>query len=253
MHLMPSAWRRTADVDPPYADYRRAAEGSQRLTGWPWFAKRLGDLTLGSILLVVLSPVMATVAGAIKLDSAGPVLFRHRRVGGRRIVETDGSVVWEASTFEILKFRSMYTDTDDDAHRQYIQAFIEGTTAADQGSSDTYKLEADPRVTRVGHWIRKTSLDELPQLINVIKGDMSLVGPRPVPTYEVDEYTEAQMERLHAIPGMTGLWQVRGRGKVSFEEMVRMDIWYTRNRTMWLDFKLLASTLPAVLSMRGAE
>jgi exopolysaccharide production protein ExoY len=236
-----------------YRGYRVPGVERQVLIGRHWFAKRLLDVTLASVILVVLSPLLLLIAAAVKLDSPGPVIFRHLRVGGRRIPNPDGSVDWEAGTFEILKYRSMHHDGDDSLHRQYIQAFVQGTTAADGGSAGVYKLEDDPRITRVGRLIRKSSLDELPQLVNVLRGDMSLVGPRPVPTYEVDEYTRDQMERLHAIPGMTGLWQVRGRGMVSFEEMVRMDVWYTRNRTVLLDLKLLAGTVPAVLTMRGAE
>lgn len=240
-------------VDPSYGGYSAPAVSNQRAAGPAWFAKRFMDWTLGSVLLVVLAPLMALIAGAVRLDSAGPALFRHNRVGGRRVLNAEGTVTWEACTLEIIKFRSMYTGADETVHQEYIRAFVEGTTPADKGASGIYKLEADPRVTRVGRLLRKTSLDELPQLLNVLKGEMSLVGPRPVPTYEVDAYTEAQRERLHALPGLTGLWQVRGRGAVSFEEMVRMDIWYTRNRTPWLDLRLLAETIPAVLSMRGAE
>lgn len=245
--------RGRAHGHPGYRGYRAPGVERQVLVGRRWFAKRLLDLALTTVILVLLSPLLLLISAAVKLDSPGPVIFRHLRVGGRRIPRADGSVDWEACTFEILKFRSMHHDGDDSLHREYIQAFIQGTTAADDGSAGVYKLEDDPRITRVGRLIRKTSLDELPQLVNVLRGDMSLVGPRPVPTYEVDEYTEDQMERLHAIPGMTGLWQVRGRGMVSFEEMVRMDVWYTRNRTVLLDLALLAGTVPAVLTMRGAE
>ncbi len=237
----------------PFLGYRSPARGRQALGGVGWFAKRTADVVLGAVLMLVFSPLMLLIAAAIKLDSPGPVFFRHDRVGGRRVRHPDGRVTWEAAVFEIIKFRSMAHEADDSLHREYIQAFIDGETDADQGEGEVYKLESDPRVTRVGRLIRMTSLDELPQLINVLAGDMSLVGPRPVPTYEVEAYEPWQMERLHAIPGMTGFWQVHGRGVVSFDEMVRMDIGYTLNRTLWLDFRLLVGTIRAVVSMRGAQ
>jgi lipopolysaccharide/colanic/teichoic acid biosynthesis glycosyltransferase len=239
-----------ASFKEPFLGYRGQAVGRQRAA---LTAKRVFDLVVTAVMVTLAAPLMLLVAIAIRIDTPGPALFRHTRVGGRRVVHAPGQVMWEAGTFEILKFRSMQHNADETLHRQYIQAFIEGQTDADQGSTDTYKLEEDPRVTRVGRFIRKTSIDELPQLLNVLLGEMSLVGPRPVPTYEVEAYSPRQMERLHAVPGLTGLWQVKGRGKVSFEEMVDMDIWYTRNRTLWLDLKLLAETVPAVVTGRGAE
>jgi lipopolysaccharide/colanic/teichoic acid biosynthesis glycosyltransferase len=124
--------------------------------------------------------------------------------------------------------------------------------ASDEGGPK-FKLSNDPRVTRVGHILRKTSLDELPQLVNVLKGEMSLVGPRPLPTYEVAEYQAWHRERLAALPGITGLWQVQGRCEVTFEEQVQMDIEYVRNQSLWQDIKILLSTIPAVVSGRGAE
>jgi lipopolysaccharide/colanic/teichoic acid biosynthesis glycosyltransferase len=239
-----------AALQSPFLGYRAGAEGRQRAG---LAAKRVFDLALTIIIVVLAAPLMLAVAVAIRIDTPGPALFRHTRVGGRRIVDPSGTVMWEARTFEILKFRSMHHNADDTLHREYIQAFIDGETGADHGTTDRFKLQEDPRITRVGRFIRKTSIDELPQLLNVLMGEMSLVGPRPVPTYEVEAYSPPQMERLHAMPGMTGLWQVRGRGQVSFEEMVDMDIWYTRNRTLWLDLKLLGGTVPAVLTGRGAE
>jgi lipopolysaccharide/colanic/teichoic acid biosynthesis glycosyltransferase len=246
------SWSRQSSSQ-PFLGYRSPARERQALRGVMWFAKRTVDVALGTILVVALAPLMVVIAIAIKLDSPGPVFFRHDRVGGRRVCSPEGRVTWEAAVFEIVKFRSMIHEADESLHRDYIRAFIEGETQADQGGAEIYKLESDPRVTRVGRMIRITSLDELPQLFNVLAGKMSLVGPRPVPTYEVEAYEPWQMERLHALPGMTGQWQVHGRGVVSFDEMVRMDIWYTRNRSVWLDFKLLVGTIRAVASMRGAQ
>src|SRR5262249_22783862 len=134
-----------------------------------------------------------------------------------------------------------------------IKSFANGQTSDDARNGVKFKLKQDPRVTRVGRVLRKTSLDELPQLLNVLKGEMSFVGPRPVPQYEVAEYKDGHFERLAAAPGITGLWQVKGRAVVSFEEMIRLDIEYVRARSLWLDFKILLLTIPAVISGRGAE
>jgi lipopolysaccharide/colanic/teichoic acid biosynthesis glycosyltransferase len=214
--------------------------------------KRCLDLTLASALLVLLSPLLLLIAVAIKLDSRGPVLFVQERVGARRWAR--GRVAaWEVGTFPVYKFRSMVADADQAVHQAYIRAFVDGQVEAADGAGARFKLTNDPRVTRVGRLLRRSSLDELPQLVNVLKGEMSLVGPRPVPTYEVAQYQEWHRERLAALPGITGIWQVKGRCQVSFEGMVRMDIEYVRNRSLWLDVRLLLLTLPAVLSGRGAE
>jgi lipopolysaccharide/colanic/teichoic acid biosynthesis glycosyltransferase len=147
----------------------------------------------------------------------------------------------------------MVEDADSSLHEAFCKAFVEGRIESLDGDESAFKLARDPRVTRVGRLLRKTSLDELPQLVNVLKGEMSLVGPRPVPTYEVAGYQTWHCERLAALPGITGLWQIKGRGRVTFEEMIRMDIDYVRNRSLWLDIKILVFTIPAVLSGRGAE
>jgi lipopolysaccharide/colanic/teichoic acid biosynthesis glycosyltransferase len=146
----------------------------------------------------------------------------------------------------------MVTDADQTLHENYVRAFLEGTAAAN-AETGAFKLAQDPRVTRVGRLLRRSSLDELPQLFNIIWGDMSLVGPRPVPTYEVAGYRDVHYERLAALPGITGWWQVKGRCQVGFEDMVRMDIDYVRNASLLLDLKILVMTIPAVLSMRGAD
>ena len=214
-------------------------------------AKRTLDVTLTLAALVVLAPLLVVIALAIGLDSPGPVVFVQERVGARRRTK-DGRTVWEVRNFSVYKFRSMFHNVDQSAHQAYVKAWIDGQaeTGADGA---TFKLTRDPRITRVGRILRKTSLDELPQLFNVLKGDMSLVGPRPVPTYEVAEYQAWHRERLAALPGITGLWQVKGRCQVTFDEMIRMDIDYVRRRSLWLDVKLLFLTIPAVLSGRGAE
>jgi lipopolysaccharide/colanic/teichoic acid biosynthesis glycosyltransferase len=189
----------------------------------------------------------------IKLDSPGPVFFVQERIGSKRR-KKDGRTSWEVQKFRLYKFRSMVKDADDALHRAHIKAFVEGTIEGHAGSHAPVKLGADPRITRIGHILRKTSLDELPQILNVLRGDMSLVGPRPVPEYEVAEYREAWHHgRLATIPGLTGLWQVKGRGQVSFEEMIQLDLEYIRDQSLWLDLKILWLTIPTVLSGRGAE
>jgi lipopolysaccharide/colanic/teichoic acid biosynthesis glycosyltransferase len=213
-----------------------------------WFRlKRATDLVLVVPLLLLLLPVLLIVAVAVKLDSPGPCLFVQERVGARRRKRADDTV-WELCTFPMFKFRSMVHGADPTLHRAHIQAFVEERL----DTRDTVKLTGDPRITRVGRLIRRTSLDELPQLLNVLRGEMSLVGPRPVPIYEAAAYLDWHRERLAALPGITGLWQVKGRGVVSFTEMVRMDIEYVRRQSFLLDLEILLSTLPAVVSGRGA-
>ena len=202
-------------------------------------AKRLFDVFIAVLMLIVAAPIMLIVAIAIKLDSNGPVIFRQTRIGKNH------------QPFTFYKFRSMYTKNDASVHQQFVKNLINGSSA--DTSSATYKLTCDKRITRVGCFIRKTSLDELPQLFNVIKGDMSMVGPRPPIPYEVAEYKEWHHRRLAVAPGITGLWQVQGRSLVSFDDMVKMDIAYAEKRSLTLDVALLAQTIPAVLSGRGAR
>jgi len=216
------------------------------------FCKRLIDVVLATILLILLAPLLLIIAILIKLDSPGPIFFTQERVGTRRKLY-NGRPVWEVQNFRVYKFRSMVQNADQSVHQAYIKAFVEGTAERSEEDGRKFKLTNDPRITRMGRILRKTSLDELPQLINVLKGEMSLVGPRPVPTYEVAEYQEWHHERLAALPGITGYWQVYGRCQVSFEEMIEMDIEYIRNQSLWLDLNILWLTVPAVLSGRGAE
>jgi lipopolysaccharide/colanic/teichoic acid biosynthesis glycosyltransferase len=205
-------------------------------------AKRALDVVGACAGLVVTAPLLAAIGLAIKLDSPGPILFRQERIGeGGR-------------PFVLLKFRSMYADTDDRLHREAIRRFRAGEVIADSGEAhDPYKLMSDPRVTRVGCWLRSSSLDELPQLLNVLKGDMSLVGPRPALAYELALYEHHHLRRLEAPQGLTGLWQVYGRGRVAFEGSMALDLQYVEDCSFWLDLKLLALTIPAVLSRRGAH
>jgi len=217
-----------------------------------FFCKRLVDAAVSASLLILLAPLIALIAIAIKLDSPGPLLFRHTRVGTRRRTER-GRTRWEIRPFTLYKFRSMVPNADQSLHVRHVRAFISGKLKAGKEGNARFKLADDPRVTRIGRLLRRTSLDELPQLICVLKGDMSLVGPRPVPEYEVAEYRQTDMERLSTIQGLTGLWQVSGRTDLSFAEMIRFDREYIRKQSLWLDLRILAATIPAVISGRGAR
>lgn len=224
-------------------------------TAYLWL-KRLFDVFIASLALLLLSPFMGLLALLIKLDSEGPAIFKQTRVGARPIVEGK-QTYWAQIRFECFKFRTMFHDSDQSRHREFVRAFVNndqhGMEAVQGFKTTTCKLVRDPRVTRVGRILRKTSLDELPQLVNVLRGEMSLVGPRPDVPYAVRNYEPWHLERLTALPGLTGLWQVRGRSNVMFDEMARMDIEYARNQSMLLDLKILLLTIPAVLSRRGAE
>ena len=199
--------------------------------------KRTADVVLAAAALVLLAPVWLLVALLIKLDSRGPILYRQERVG------MDGRV------FLFLKFRTMRTDSDDRAHREYQRKYIAGQPETNLGddAKPVYKMRADPRVTRVGRFLRRLSLDELPQLLNVLRGDMSVVGPRPPIPYEVEAYALRHRRRLDMKPGLTGLWQVSGRNRLSFEEMVRLDLYYIENWSLWLDLKIILRTIPVML------
>lgn len=221
-------------------------------------AKRWMDIIVASALLIFFSPLMLAIAVLIKLDSPGPVIFSQERVGAK-VRGKGGKRSWEASAFTVYKFRTMYHNADSERHRAFVQALIrkdDQTMSALQGGKtegpNKYKMVNDPRITRVGKWLRKTSLDELPQLWNVLKGDMSLVGPRPPIAYEVDMYTPAHMQRLAAKPGLTGLWQVTSRSSVDFDTMVDLDVSYIENQSFWLDLEILAKTPVAVLRGKGA-
>jgi lipopolysaccharide/colanic/teichoic acid biosynthesis glycosyltransferase len=204
--------------------------------------KRCFDVVAGISLLLLLSPLMATIAVVVRLTSPGPALFRQTRVGrGER-------------PFVILKFRTMHVSASDEVHRAYVTALLEGRVS--QGASaqpgpqspNLYKLENDPRVTRSGRWLRRTSLDELPQLVNVVRGDMSLVGPRPVLPFEASHFQGQQRLRFAVRPGLTGLWQVSGRSRVTFLDQLALDARYVQEQSMLLDLRILARTIPSVLA-----
>lgn len=222
-------------------------------------AKRVIDLLTVSLSLIFLMPLILFLGILIKLDSPGPAIFRQERVTSRSRVRGK-TVEWEEVPFTIYKFRTMRVDAKSTMHRQFIEAYIAGDEqrmadlqSARQEEDAKYKLVNDPRVTRVGSFLRKTSLDELPQLWNVLKGEMSLVGPRPPIPYEVELYLFHHHDRLRTVPGITGWWQVKGRSATSFEEMVRMDVEYINNQSLWLDFKIIVMTVTAVVSGRGAR
>jgi lipopolysaccharide/colanic/teichoic acid biosynthesis glycosyltransferase len=190
---------------------------------------------------MVLLPVLALIALAIKITSPGPVLFKQKRVGQN------------GKQFNFFKFRSMHVDNNDQKHRDYVKSLIKGEAEkhSNEGKS-VYKLADDPRITGIGRILRTWSLDELPQLFNVVKGEMSLVGPRPAIPYEVENYESWHLERTKVLPGITGKWQVNGRSKTTFAEMVRMDIQYIRNWSWILDVKILLKTFGAVYNRDGA-
>lgn len=206
--------------------------------------KRLIDV-LGSLsLLAILSPVLGIIAAAIKLTSRGPVLFRQKRIGEH------------GTPFTFLKFRSMYMNNDATEHKEYVLQLIAGQAekkSANGNGAGVFKLTNDPRITPVGRILRRSSLDELPQLLNVLRGEMSLVGPRPPVPYEVEAYAVWHRRRLlEAKPGITGLWQVYGRSRVEFDDMVRLDLRYARDCSPFLDLKILLQTPRAVMSGDGA-
>jgi lipopolysaccharide/colanic/teichoic acid biosynthesis glycosyltransferase len=219
------------------------------------------DIVGSAVLLVIMAPLLGLIAIAVRLDSPGPSIFRQERIGRGR------------KPFMVNKFRSMGVGVAHDRHREFVLGLIKGdpphhdtlsreaagAIAAQDDPNDEhdgprpyYKMVGDPRVTRFGRLLRRSSLDELPQLWNVLRGDMSLVGPRPPIPYEVDHYPPAWFNRFAVKPGITGLWQVSGRSSVTLDEMVRLDIEYARRRTVWLNIRILARTVPAVLFARGA-
>jgi lipopolysaccharide/colanic/teichoic acid biosynthesis glycosyltransferase len=214
-------------------------------------AKRIVDLVITVLLLIVLAPLLVITAVVVRLDSRGPILFSQERIGTRR-VRRDGQTRWRLEVFRVYKFRSMIADADPRVHERHIAAIA--NRAGKSGAPDTtsIKLEGDPRITRAGRYLRRASIDELPQLLNVLRGEMSLVGPRPVPLYEFARYRREHMSRFTVLPGISGLWQVRGRCALSFWEMVSCDLEYAENQSLWTDLKIMVQTLPAVVSMRGA-
>ena len=210
--------------------------------------KRGLDILVSAAALLVLAPVFGVIAIAVKLSSQGPVLFRQERFGR------------QARPFMFYKFRSMYADSDQTVHKAYVSRLIAGRPESGNGTGNgaadeetrIFKITGDPRVTPLGRFLRRSSLDELPQLWNVLRGEMSLVGPRPCIHYELEQYDDWHTSRLDVKPGMTGLWQVTARNRVGFDEMVRLDLAYVRQRSFWVDIKILLRTPRAVISGNGA-
>jgi lipopolysaccharide/colanic/teichoic acid biosynthesis glycosyltransferase len=244
-HLFPESWdkdspNRVADIK-LYPDLSRKVS-KKRL---PTIVKRGIDVVGGGVILLVLSPVFAAIAVAIKLASKGPVIFEQERLGQF------------GKSFKCLKFRTMYTNNDPKIHRDYVQSFIAGKTengANNEAEPVVYKITNDPRVTPIGRFLRQTSLDEFPQLLNVLRGEMSLVGPRPPVRYEFEVYDVWHRRRvLEVKPGITGLWQVSGRSRTCFDDMVRLDLRYSQSWSLWLDLKILLATPFAIVEGDGAH
>lgn len=243
-HFFPDEWDHSGPGRPSnpalYPDLNPPAKRKKSLL----LVKRAIDVIGSALAIVACSPLLAAVAVAIKMTSKGPVLFRQQRVGQY------------GKYFTFLKFRSMYVNNDHAVHRQYVTAMIAGDgekASPGQNSPTVYKIQGDKRVTRVGRFLRRTSLDELPQFFNVLRGEMSLVGPRPAIPYELAAYQTWHRRRvLEAKPGITGVWQVAGRSRVKFDEMVRMDLRYATEWSPWLDVKILLMTPMAVIRGDGA-
>jgi exopolysaccharide biosynthesis polyprenyl glycosylphosphotransferase len=244
VHLFPEI--RDRDRAEPVADTRLYPDlhvgGSKK--SLPQTIKRVIDIAASSALLLFLSPLLAAIALAIKLTSKGPVIFRQERLGQF------------GAHFKCLKFRTMHQNNDSRIHQEYIQRFIAGQSGCDNtelGKPAVYKITNDPRVTPIGRFLRKTSLDEFPQFWNVLRGEMSLVGPRPPVPYEFEAYDIWHRRRvLEVKPGVTGLWQVSGRSRMCFDDMVRLDLRYSQSWSLWLDLKILIATPRAVLGGEGA-
>ncbi len=217
--------------------------GLAGMQGMERFGKRIFDNLIASMILVIISPLLLGIAVLIKLDSPGPVIYHQKRIGEN------------GKPFVMYKFRSMRVDADPSIHQEYVTRLIKENLdpkRLKENGRNGLKMENDPRITRLGRFLRKTSLDELPQFFNVVRGEMSLVGPRPSLPYELEQYQDWHKRRLEALPGITGLWQVRGRNQVSFDEMVRMDLDYIKHQSIWLDLLILMQTPWVALSGRGA-
>lgn len=258
-HIAQTCWKLGVDlrIFPPFHPYFQTTESTEQIAGVPLlavrrsglytsrsqFIKRAMDIIVASLVIIVTLPILIATFVAIKLESKGPVLFIQKRPG------------LHGRVFSIFKFRSMYADAGYGAHKEAQKALIEEGVAAEydeEGRPIFGKVASDPRITRVGKFIRRTSIDELPQLINVVRGEMSLVGPRPSVLYELENYREWHMRRLAIRPGITGLWQVSGRSRLSFDQMVDLDIHYIENWSLLLDLKILLKTMPAVINVDRA-
>lgn len=197
-------------------------------------AKRMMDIVLSLTLIIIVAPLLLLLGILVRLTSAGPALFRQDRLGR------------DKQPFTMLKLRTMQIDNDDRIHREYVASLLSADGRATSAGNGLFKLDGDPRVTRLGAWLRQTSLDELPQLFNVLRGEMSLVGPRPVLPWEAKLFGEPYHQRFLVKPGITGLWQVSGRSRLSFREALELDVEYASRRSFFFDVAILARTLPAV-------
>ena len=243
-HVFPDDWDSENPERPSNPTLYPDLEKRQQSNRLGRFTKRMIDILGSLFLLCLLSPAFFLIAAAIKLTSRGPILFRQKRIGEH------------GTPFTFLKFRSMYLNNDSSEHKEYVRRLIAGQAekkSAGGNGEGVFKLTNDPRITPVGRILRRSSLDELPQLINVLRGEMSLVGPRPPLPYEVEMYATWHRRRLlEARPGITGLWQVYGRSRVEFDDMVRLDLRYARHCSPLLDLKILLQTPKAVMNGDGA-
>lgn len=244
-----------AAVVAPTAPLARPAFVASRTTPFTLRAKRAIDLALVLVAAPFALVLVAVLAVVIMLDSRGAPFFVQTRIGARPERGEHGWV-WRIQDFRCCKLRTMYVGADPAVHRTYMDAYIAGDEAAMRelrgDVDDTYKMRKDARVTRVGRVLRKLSLDEIPQLWNVLRGEMSLVGPRPSLSYEVDKFAEEHFARFAARPGITGWWQINGRADTTFAEMMRLDLEYVERQTVWLDITILLRTIPAAILGRGA-
>jgi lipopolysaccharide/colanic/teichoic acid biosynthesis glycosyltransferase len=199
--------------------------------------KRGIDLVAAAVLLLLMLPTFLCIGLLVYVSSPGPIIFRQRRIG------------LHGSSFTLLKFRTMHSNASSAVHEAYYRTLVQGTA---QANGTTFKLRNDTRITPLGRWLRRLSLDELPQLINVLRGDMSLVGPRPPLPYEVDHYGPRELGRLAVPPGLTGLWQVSGRANLDFQQMIDLDLAYIEAWSLWMDLRILAQTPLVVVAGRGA-
>jgi lipopolysaccharide/colanic/teichoic acid biosynthesis glycosyltransferase len=243
-HLFPEEWNHDIPERPSnptlYPDLARRDSAKKFFCA----IKRIMDIVGSALALLIFAPVLLTIAIAVKLTSKGPVFFRQKRVGQY------------GEQFVFLKFRSMYVNNDASVHKAFVKQLIAGSAQSQPANGNrngVYKLTKDSRITGIGSFLRRTSLDELPQFINVLKGEMSLVGPRPAIAYEVEAYDIWHRRRvLEAKPGITGLWQVNGRSRIKFDDMVRLDLRYAKTWSPWMDLKILLRTPVAVVFGDGA-
>jgi lipopolysaccharide/colanic/teichoic acid biosynthesis glycosyltransferase len=220
-----------------------------------YFFKRLLDIVGAATILILLLPIILMIAILIRIDSPGPVFFIQNRVGAKRVTK-NGNLFWQKTIFPCIKFRTMIHNADCNLHKSFVKALMNNDEVEmakiQKGECKVKKLANDPRVTKVGWYLRRSSLDEISQLINVLNGEMSLVGPRPAIPYEVEMYKPYYYHRLDAKAGLTGLWQVTARSSADYDEMVKLDIQYVDNQSFWLDLKILLKTPIVVISRKGA-